>query len=169
MEKANLVFLTMVKIDNHNAALSGKITEVIFRKRHNDDISTSSKKYRIELQQMQSGQLQMQCDTVNHVAKMGIAVEMFNTVTQVNRKEELLEKKFQLEMKRIAFEPGHPAVTLIDNRISELMKSIEQLDTMSKSTNAIPNIGGVVAVSQTSMMDATFDDFTSTTSLSTNN
>ena len=89
MDKANLLFFTMGKIDDHNAVSSGQIAEVVARKRHTDDISTSSKKYRIELQQMQSGQLQMQCDTVNHVAKMGIAVEMFNTATQVNCKEEL--------------------------------------------------------------------------------
>ena len=169
MDKANLLFFTMGKIDDHNAASSGKITEVVARKCHNDDISTSSKKYRIELQQMQSEQLQMQRDMVNHVAKMGTAVEMFNTVTQVNCKEELLEKKFQLEMKRIAFEPDHPAVTLINNRISEIMKSIKQLDKMSSLTNFIPNIGGMVAVSQTSMMDSMFDDFTSAMSLSTNN
>ena len=118
MDKANLLFFTMGKIDDHNAASSGKITEVVSRKRHTDDMSTSSKKYTIELQQFQAEQLQMQRDMVNHVKKMGTAVEMFNTVTQVNRKEELLEKKFQLEMKRIAFEPGHPAVTLNDNRIS---------------------------------------------------
>ena len=169
MDKAYVLFFTMGKIDDHNAASSGKITEVVSRKRHTDDMSTSSKKYRIELQQFQAEQLQMQRDMVNHVAKMGIAVEMFNTATQVNCKEELLEKKFQLEMKRIAFEPDHPAVTLIDNCISEIMKSIEQLDKMSSPTNVIPNIGGMVAVAQTSMMDSMFDDFTSTTSLSTNN
>ena len=79
MDTDNLLFFTMGRIYDHNSDSCGKTTEPVARKQHYEDVSSKTKQYRLALKNMNSEKIRIKKDMVWHVARMGVAVDLFTS------------------------------------------------------------------------------------------
>ena len=123
MDKYNLLFFTMGKIDDENSASSGKKPGTVSRKRQGDDSRSSSKKSK----PADMEQLQLHRMIVSNVARIGDSVAVVAYGALASQQESFQEKIFKRAMKKLECTDAR-AKTLIGERISQLKCSMEQVE-----------------------------------------
>jgi len=123
MDKYNLLFFTMGKMDDENSASSGKVPGTVSRKRKTDDPKSSSKKTK----PVDREQLQLQRKMASNVARIGNSVEIVAYGTLASQQESLQDKIFNLKMRKLEC-TNAMAESLIGERISQLEGDIEQIE-----------------------------------------
>ena len=122
MDKYNLLFFTMGKMDDNNSASSGKVPGTVSRKRQTDDPKSSSKKTKpVDIEQ-----LQLQRKMASNVARIGNSVELVAYGTLAGQRESLQDKIFNLKMRQLECTNAR-AESLIGERISQLEGDIDQI------------------------------------------
>lgn len=117
MDRLNLLFFTMNKMDDDNSASSGKTPGNVSRKKHKVSDTVSSKK----------AQLVVQTELTKHVAGIGKSLASISSASLTSQIENLETRKFDLEMKKLAC-PSSPIRAMIDSRLEGLNKNIKILE-----------------------------------------
>ena len=118
MDRLNLLFFTMNRMDDDNSASSGKTPGNISRKK----LKGSSSKKDSET----DAKLALQTELNKHVAGIGRSLASISSASIVTQIENLESRKFDLEMKKVSCPPQMQA--LIDARLEGLNKNIKVLE-----------------------------------------
>ena len=140
MDKLNLIYFIMGKLDDHNSASSAKTPAATSRKRNAGITDTDNGKKSQSQKSKRSNEatLVLQRQMVENVARMGRSVDVLATADIARQIENLEEKKLDHELKLMEVTPAGKRHELLSRRIGQMEENINKLKTMQDDIEIEP-------------------------------
>ena len=139
MDKLNLIFFFMGKLDDNNSASSAKTPGATSRKRNAGDSNKDGKNSRSQKsKQSNEATLALQRLMVENVARMGRSVDVMAAADIARQIESLEERKLDHELKMMEVSPAGKRHDLLSRRVGQMDEYINKLKEMQDDIELNP-------------------------------